>query len=179
MVKRISPWRKRVVSALFGPGNQSGDWLDKEIPIRPVVRAVLGEQGADIDMEATFGPQWLYVVELVRRAATLSHKESAALYEACQGGDLVASEIVAWRADHAAALDAGADPDDTALHRAAEAASYVVDEAALEAASAAATALAIHHLIGSAGFTKEHYDSMSNPWRTVIDDIHPDDVSYR
>ena len=50
-------------------------------------------------------------------------------------------------------------------------------EAVLRAANiAAAGVLAVRDLIGRHGFTQEHYDLLTGPWRTVIGPIHPDDA---
>ena len=48
--------------------------------------------------------------------------------------------------------------------------------AARGAAWDAAGALAIRPLIGQYGFTQEHYDILTGPWRKVIGPIHPDDA---
>ena len=48
--------------------------------------------------------------------------------------------------------------------------------AAREAAREAAIALTIRDLVGQHGFTKQHYDTLTMPWRSVIGRIHPDDA---
>jgi hypothetical protein len=35
--------------------------------------------------------------------------------------------------------------------------------------------LVIRHVIGQHGFTQEHYDLLTGPWRKVIGPVHPDD----
>ena len=40
----------------------------------------------------------------------------------------------------------------------------------------AAAALLVRDLIGRSGFTQEHYDTLTQVWRTAIGPIHPDDA---
>ena len=40
----------------------------------------------------------------------------------------------------------------------------------------AAGALVVRDLIGQHGFTQEHYDTLTGPWRKVIGPVHPDDA---
>jgi hypothetical protein len=49
-------------------------------------------------------------------------------------------------------------------------------DAARAAARDAAWALAVRDLIGQHGFTQAHYDLLTEPWRTVIGPIHPEDA---
>ena len=51
--------------------------------------------------------------------------------------------------------------------------------AAGAAAWAAAWAAATRDLIDQHGFTQEHYDLLSRPWRTVVGPLHPDDADLR
>jgi hypothetical protein len=39
-----------------------------------------------------------------------------------------------------------------------------------------AVALNARDLIGQHGFTQEHYDALTGPWRKTIGRIHPDDL---
>ena len=48
--------------------------------------------------------------------------------------------------------------------------------AAGDAARDAARAAATRDLIGQHGYTQEHYDILSGPWRKTIGKIHPDDL---
>ena len=56
------------------------------------------------------------------------------------------------------------------------AASAAAEAAAWDAAWAAAWALAVRDLIGQRNFTQVHYDRLTEPWRTVIGLVHPDDA---
>lgn len=47
------------------------------------------------------------------------------------------------------------------------------------AAVDAARALVVRDLIGQHGFTQEHYDLLTRPWRTAIGPIHPDDEDLK
>lgn len=49
----------------------------------------------------------------------------------------------------------------------------------LDAARDAAWALITRDLIGTEGYTQEHYDLITTPWRKVIGPIHPDDTDLR
>ena len=62
------------------------------------------------------------------------------------------------------------------LNAAWDAAGAAAWDAAGAAAWAAAGALAVRDLIGQHGFTQEHYDTLTLPWRTTIGRIHPDDA---
>lgn len=48
--------------------------------------------------------------------------------------------------------------------------------AVADSARAAALALSVRDLIGEHGFTQEHYDTLTKPWRVVIGVPHPDDT---
>jgi hypothetical protein len=47
---------------------------------------------------------------------------------------------------------------------------------ALRIAQYSALGLAVRDLIGSYGFTQEHYDDLTGPWRKVVGKVHPNDV---
>lgn len=112
------------------------------------------------EMLATFGPQWADVVGIVREAAGLTEQ---------QANDLAAAHT----ADYAA-IDAAAHAAYNAARHAAESAAYkatanaTVNDAARHAARHAATAIATRHLIGSHGYTQQHYDTLVAPWETIM-----------
>lgn len=109
----------------------------------------------------TFGPQWEPIVNLVRRAATLTADEARRF---------------AWDADRGAAWDAARGAARGAAWDAAmDAAWGAAWGAAGDAAVGAAVALAVRDLIGQHGFTQDHYDTLTRPWATVIGPAHPDD----
>lgn len=47
--------------------------------------------------------------------------------------------------------------------------------AAWDAARGVAGALVVRDVIGTHGFTQDHYDTLTRPWRTAIGPVHPDD----
>jgi hypothetical protein len=118
----------------------------------------------DTDLADTFGPQWEHIVALVRRAAVLTSDEAQRLDAAwaCTRPAREAAVAATWNA-------AGT----TARNAAGAAVAWL---AAWPATRDAAWALAIHDLIGQHGFTQEHYDLLTGPWRGVIGPVHPDDA---
>ena len=124
-------------------------WNDATSTKWQMVRERLANiQVTDADLADTFGPQWAAIVALVRRASVLTADEAQRL-AAARVPARVAAGDAAWAA-------AGA--------------------AARVAARVAAGALAVRDLIGEHGFTQEHYDTLTGPWRTIIGAIHPDDA---
>jgi hypothetical protein len=122
-------------------------WNDNPATSWPMIRARLARiEITDADLADTFGPQWEAIVALVRRAAVLTPDEAERLAAA-----RAAARAAAWAAAGAAGA-AGA------------------------AAWDAAGALAVRDLIGPHGFTQEHYDLLTGPWRTAIGPVHPDDA---
>ena len=100
------------------------------------------------ELAEVFGPQWEQVCALVLRAARLTPDKAKAL-GAARGAAWDAARDAAW----GAAWDA-----------------------AWYAARDAAWALVIRDLIGQHGFTQDHYDTLTGPWRRVIGPVHPDDA---
>ena len=140
-------------------------WNDADGTEWEMVRARLARvEVTDADLADTFGPHWEHIVALVRRAAVLTADEARQLF-------------AAWAAAGAAARDAAWDAAWAAAWAAAGAAARVAAwDAAWAAAGAAAGALVVRDLIGQHGFTQEHYDLLTGPWRTVIGPVHPDDA---
>lgn len=95
-----------------------------------------------------FGPQWREVCAMVLRAARLTHDEAS---------DLDAAMDATWDA----AMDATWGE---------------AWDAAWDAAWGATRVLVVRDLIGTHGFTQDHYDTLTRPWRTVIGPVHPDDA---
>lgn len=101
----------------------------------------------ETELADVFGPQWEQICALVLRAARLTPDEARQLVAAV-----------------AAARDATRD-----------AARVAARDAARAAAGDAATALAVRDLIGQHGLTREHYDTLTRPWRETVGPVHPDD----
>jgi hypothetical protein len=141
------------------------DWNDADGTDWTQIRARLAHvEVTDADLADTFGPQWEHMVTLVRRCAIITADEAQRL---------VAAQGAARAAARAAARDAAR----AAAWVAAQAAAWAAAQAAAwDAARAAARALAVRDLIGQHGFTQEHYDTLTRPWRTVIGPLHPDDA---
>lgn len=131
----------------------------------------------DWQLEETFGPQWLEIVALVRRAAVLTPTEVNGLAArfaavgAVRDSAQVAALLTVRDSALVAAGGAARDSAEDAAKDAARAAAWD----AVRAASDAGVALAVRDLIGQHGFTQDHYDTLTGPWRTVIGPIHPDD----
>ena len=141
----------------------------------------------EVDAHAVFGPQGVHVVELIERAGRLTPDEAvrlkAAEYAArvaardaaeCAAWD--ATRYAAWYAARVAARDATRVAAWYAARVAARVAARDAAEcAAWDAAWYAAEALVVRDLIGSHGFTQQHYDALTGPWASAISPAHPDD----
>ena len=160
------------------------DWNDADSTTWEMVRDRLAHiEVTDADLADTFGPQWEAIVALVRRAAVLTSGEAEQL-QAAQDPAMDA----AWAAKRVAAQDGVWDAAWSAARDAAwEAAWAAVWYAAWDAARAAVWdavwaavwALTVRDLIGQHGFTQDHYDLLTGPWRSVIGPVHPDDKEAR
>ncbi len=144
------------------------DWNDDTSTTWPMVRERLAHiEVTDADLADTFGPQWEAIVTLVRRSAVLTADEAqrlAAAWTAAGDAARDAAWAGAWAAAWAGARAAARDAD------------WAGAWAAARAAWDAAGALAVRDLIGQHGFTQEHYDLLTGPWRGVIGPVHPDDA---
>lgn len=164
------PARLLVVEAVDPeePVCPSGDLPNKRAG---VAFRVVGERPA----HELFGPQGEQVVELIERARTLSGGELdrlAAAWGAALTDAWGAAEEAAWFATRYAARDAA--------WYAARYAPWAAPWAAARDASRDATlALVSRDLIGQYGYTQEHCDVLTRPWRSVIGPIHPDDQEVR
>ena len=121
----------------------------------------------DDDLAETFGPQWVEIVALVRRAAVLTEAEASRL---------VAARYAAWNAAwNAARVAARVAARDAAWNAACNAAWNAAGDDASDVAVYTATTLVVRDLIGQHGYTQDHYDALTWPWRQVIGPLHPDD----
>jgi len=68
---------------------------------------------------------------------------------------------------------------DAALVAALDAALDAALVAALDAALDAALGAATRDLIGQHGYTLDHYDTLTRPWREAVGRLHPDDADLR
>lgn len=136
------------------------------------------------EMAVVFGPNWLAIRAMVRRAAKLTGPEVYKLgaeYAAATG----AEKYAAWRAllDAAreAARDAAADTQKGASTEAGRAArdSACAAVGAVTVSSAAedtARALALRDRLLSTPDGARHYATLTGPWASVIGPAHPDDT---
>jgi hypothetical protein len=160
------------------------DWNDDTSTKWPMVRERLARiEVTDADLADTFGPQWVAIVALVRRAAVLTADEAQRLAaaHAANAAANAAARDGSGDAAGAVARDAKAAGDAAwAVARDAKAAGVAARAAAQIAAQIAALdvawALVMRDLIGQHGFTQVYYDVLTGPWRTVIGPVHPDDA---
>lgn len=120
-----------------------------------------------------FGPNGVRVVALLERVSRITKTEAEQLY---------AARDAAWGAAWGAAWDAAWDVVGDAARDAAWYAAWVAvgyaaryyavrgaaRDAARVAARNAAEALVVEDLIGSHGFTQDHFDVLAGPWREAI-----------
>lgn len=121
----------------------------------------------DVDLAATFGPQWEAVVGLVRRAAALEPQEVRDLFFAWRDG--------ARDAARNAALDAVRGTGRDSVWITARMVGRNAKEAVSDAVGNCVAAVAVRDLIGKYGFTQDDYDVLTAPWRTVVGPAHPED----
>ena len=139
----------------------------------------------ELPAHMAFGPMGEHVAALIERAVHLTSgeverldaAESAAWDAAPAAWEAAwfAARDAAWDTARGAASAAAWDAAPAAWDTAQRAASAAARSAAQRAALSAAEALVVRDLIGQHGFTQEHYDTLTTPWRTIIGPIHPDD----
>jgi len=113
-----------------------------------------------------FGPQGVEVAALIRRAAVITAEEA----------DQLSLAWDAWDAAWDATWNTARDSKSWAQWDAARDAAWNAANKAAWDAEWAAAALSVRHLIGDYGFTQQHYDLLTGPWRQTIGPIHPDDI---
>jgi hypothetical protein len=148
------------------------EWNDRSTDQTPIVAALRAlPEPTETNMAEWFGPQWQPIVDLVRSIATLDMGQIERLAAAWD-----AARYAARYAARAAALDAAWDAARYAARYAAlDAARAAARDAARDAARYAAWALTVRDLIGTHGFTQDHYNLLTGPWATTIGRVHPDD----
>lgn len=171
-----------------------GSWPCRLFEVEPVGEP-LGREGhmfgfaglrivREVEAWRALGPQGREVAALIARAGVLTPAEAQQL--------AAAGIVAAWAAARAAARDGAraaariaasrAAAWDAAWAAAARAAAWTTAAraaAARDAAWDAARALVTRDLIGQHGYTQDHYDTLTRPWRQVIGPIHPDDDRRR
>ena len=115
------------------------------------------------EMAATFGPDWIHVVALVRKAAGLTPEQRSAYYQ--RWSRIYNEDTAAWSAAWRAVV-VGSGPGGAALR--ALLAVGVVGNAVVAAALARRSEL-------TSDTEREAYDLLSRAWREEFGSIHPDD----
>ncbi len=136
------------------------------------------------DVEQKYGPQTKYVEALLARAATLTVVERAQVYDvqdyvtynsryaAYNAVEDITRNAVRYETWNAAREDARYLMRNTVRYET----WYETEDSIWYLARDAAVALIVRDLITSDGFTQEHYDTLTLPWRLVVGPIHPDDT---
>ena len=160
---------EHIVRAVLQCRNRAESWNDSIARTEAeVIEYLATAHITDADLAGTFGPQWAEIVALVRAAAMLAPEQVNGLFAARTAAG-TAARTAARTAAWAAAWTAAGTAAGTAAWTAA-------GTAAGTAAWDAAQALVVRHLIGQYGFTQEHYDTLTGPWRKTIGRIHADDA---
>ncbi|MFH5209229.1 hypothetical protein ACHIPZ_13645 [Antrihabitans sp. NCIMB 15449] len=140
-----------------------------------VIRYLAETEISDDNLAQTFGPQWREIVDQVRAISGATPAQIERLGAAWGA----ARDDAAWGSARDAAWDAARDAAWHAARDAARAAALGAawgTDAALGAARDAAGALSVRDLISKNGFTQEHYDILTGPWRKAIGPLHADDA---
>lgn len=160
----------QIVSQVLNHRGFTYAWNDTDAADAAEVRAALDRDITDEELAEVFGPQWEHIVALVRRASELTEDEVKALRDAWAAAPGVAW-LTAWDTAQEAvqATWSAAQADVWATtENAAPGAAWFVTRAAYQAVAA-------RDLIGQHGFTQEHYDALTGPWRKAVGPVHPDD----
>ncbi len=130
-------------------------------------------------MTGKYGPQTPQIEALLARIKTLPQ---GAIRELAALRNMAADRAAAWDATWNAAWDttrAAAWDADAVWAAVWDTTRAVTGNAARGALWDAAVALVVRDLIGQHGFTQEHYDTLTGPWRKVVGKLHPDDEEVR
>jgi hypothetical protein len=123
---------------------------------------------AELPATDALGPQGPHVAALIERAGRLTPDDARRLSAARDAARDAAWSAV-WYAVRYAARSAARDAAwDAAWYAARDAARYAAWDAAGGAAGDAVGALVVRDVIGRHGFTQDHYDTLTCPWREVI-----------
>lgn len=166
-----------------------GDWPCRlfEVTGVPVAEGEQHKRGffsltvlREVDAHLALGPQGEHVAAMIERARQLRRWEVGSLRTAWYAdriADRIAARDAAWIAAGDAARGAAGDAAWVAAARTTARGVYLA--VAWEAAKDTTRALVVRDLIGQHGFTQEHYDTLTRPWRTVVGPLHPDDKDLK
>ena len=168
------PGDRHLVEQVMHRRRRADVWNDAKDRTADEVTAYLREHAdvTDEELADTFGPQWREIVAQVRVISGATPQQLSDLAAAWDAAD------AAWSAAADAAWSAAWDAAGSAARSAAGAAAgaaarTAAGDAAEDAAGDAAGALATRDLIGTAGYTQEHYDLLTGPWRKVFGPLRP------
>jgi hypothetical protein len=170
------PGDSYLARAVLRRRDRAEDWNDRRGRTAGEVIGYLAEtEISDDDLALTFGPQWREIVDQVRAISGATPAQIKRLDAAWDAAG--AARDAAWDAWDAAraARDAAWNAARDAA-RAARDAAWDAWDAAQDAAWDAAGALSVRDLISEDGFTQEHYDILTGPWRKAIGPLHADDA---
>ena len=177
------PGDRHLVEQVMHRRRRADAWNDAKDRTADEVTAYLREHAdvTDEELADTFGPQWREIVAQVRvisgatpqqlsdLAAAWDAAGSAAwalAWDAAGSAAGSAARSAAWSAAGSAAWSAAGSAAGSAAWSAA-------GSAARTATGSAAWALATRDFIGTAGYTQEHYDLLTGPWRKVFGPLRP------
>ncbi|MDF3280450.1 hypothetical protein [Gordonia sp. N1V] len=186
-----------IAREVFRRRHRAEVWNDEHGRTSDEVITYLAESEiTDAELAETFGPQWHEIVAQVRAISGATPRQitdlaaaggaaGAAAWDAAWdaaraaawGAARDAAWDAAWDAARAAAWGAARDAARAAAWAAARDAAWgAARDAAWGAARDAAWALVTRDLIGTNGYTQEHYDLLTEPWRQVMGPLHADDA---
>ena len=136
---------------------------------------------------ARFGPNTPVVERIIAQAERLTDDQAHRLARAVDEEKAFGAWFDAWEASRVAALEAareviGARSPWVAAREAAQVAAWYAawyadwDAAWDPAVAAAAMATVVRDLVGQ-GFTQDHYDTLTKPWRTVFPDFDTEECT--
>lgn len=171
------PGDRRIIREVLAYRKRAEEWNDAEHRLKSQVLQYLREAPdiTDEELERVFGPQWRQIVALVRRTAVLTPDEIDRLCAARDTAVIAARDAAVFTARTSTREAAWNTARISAWSSAWNAARSLAWSAAWDAVSA----LCVRDLIGQRGFTQEHYDVLTTPWRTVIGKLHEDDEATK
>lgn len=170
-----------IIEQVWKARGRGTDWNDDECRTVEQVMQHLQSTPAITDDElcSVFGPQWRELVALIRRAAVITQEEAERIHATCPS-----ARTASWTASRIASMSASRIESWTAsriaLRIALRSALRIESRiAATYAATNASAALVVRDVIGQHGFTQQHYDTLTRPWRTFVGKLHPEDKEWK
>lgn len=128
-------------------------------------------------MTDRYGPQTEHVQQLIERLTVIPPRRARGLFHTARSHAWNCPDAVqaAAHASYRAASYSDAHTAYAAYAAAHLAAGDRCSPYAVSAAANAAHALATRHLVGTAGYTREHYRLLVEPVATAVGPLHPED----